>query len=94
MLIIDLIYQYTGVLAVDIVGVAYSHARHARRTVRKIILHKKLYDHLAEYIAGELQKSGLGYKCDKLNVNGIPIEYSIHQNKPLVIEYATSKHKT
>ncbi len=83
----DSLYEPTGVLAADILGAAFSHALRTGRTIRKFILRKKLYGHLMEYVAIEMEKSGAQYKGEELDFNGIPVEYSILQTEALVIEY-------
>ena len=83
----DSLYQTTGVLALDILGAAFSHAVKSGRTIRKFTLRKKLYGRLMEYIAMELDKQGTQYKGEELDFNSIPIEYSILQTDPLVVEY-------
>jgi hypothetical protein len=85
----DSLYEPTGVLAMDILGAAFSHAMRTGRTVRKFILSKKLYGHLMQYVAVKLEKSGAQYKGEELDFNGIPVEYSILQTESLVIEYDT-----
>jgi hypothetical protein len=90
----DSLYEPTGVLAMDILGAAFSHAIKTGRTVSKFILRKKLYGHLMEYVAIELEKSGAQYKGEELYFNGTPVEYSILQTEPLIVEYEDTKPAT
>jgi hypothetical protein len=83
----DSLYEPTGVLAADILGAAFSHATRTGRTIRKFILRKKLYGHLMEYVAMEMDKNGQQYKGEELDFNSIPVAYSIIQTEQLVIEY-------
>ena len=85
----DSLYEPTGVLAADILGAAFSHAARTGRTIRKFILRKKLYGHLMEYVAVQLDKNGQQYKGEELDFNSIPVEYSLLQTEPLVVEYGT-----
>jgi len=83
----DSFYQPTGVLAMDIIGAAYTHAHKRGRTIRKFILRKKLYGHLMEYVATQMDKNGAEYRGEELDFNGVPIAYSMLQTDPLVVEY-------
>jgi len=45
-----------------------------------------------EYVAVEMEKGGTQYKGEELDFNGIPVEYSILQTDPLVVEYDETRN--